>query len=88
MSGDSGQLKKDDFVRIMLSSKLFIPTFDKNGDGIVTEVREIGIVTEVREIEIVTEVREIEIVTEVREIGIVTEVREIWIVTEVKKYGL
>jgi len=32
----------------MLSSKLFIPTFDKNGDGIVTEVRKIGIATELK----------------------------------------
>ena len=38
MAGESGMLKKDDFIKLMKSSHLFVSTFDKNGDGLVTEV--------------------------------------------------
>ena len=36
--GPDGLLKKDDFIRILQSSNFFMKTFDKNQDGIVTEV--------------------------------------------------
>ena len=36
--GADGLLKKDDFIRILQSSNFFMKTFDKNQDGIVTEV--------------------------------------------------
>ena len=38
MVGPDGLLKKDDFIRILQSSNFFMKTFDKNQDGIVTEV--------------------------------------------------
>lgn len=36
--GPDGLLKKDDFIKILQSSNFFMKTFDKNQDGIVTEV--------------------------------------------------
>ena len=36
--GPDGLLKKDDFIKIIQSSNFFMKTFDKNQDGIVTEV--------------------------------------------------
>ena len=38
LAGSSGSLSKHDFVRLLRSSDLFMKTFDKNKDGIVTEV--------------------------------------------------
>ena len=38
MAGDDGILKKDEFIKIIRGSNLFIKTFDKNQDGIVSEV--------------------------------------------------
>ena len=38
MVGPDGLLKKDDFIKILQSSNFFMKTFDKNQDGIVTEV--------------------------------------------------
>lgn len=37
--GPDGLLKKDEFIKILQSSNFFMKTFDKNQDGIVTEVR-------------------------------------------------
>jgi hypothetical protein len=39
LAGKSGQLRKDDFIRVMRSSAFFVATFDKNKDGLVTEVK-------------------------------------------------
>ena len=36
--GPDGLLKKDEFIKILQSSNFFMKTFDKNQDGIVTEV--------------------------------------------------
>ena len=38
IAGDSGTLKKDEFIKILRSSNYFLKTFDKNQDGIVSEV--------------------------------------------------
>jgi len=37
IAGDSGTLKKDEFIKILRSSNYFLKTFDKNQDGIVSE---------------------------------------------------
>ena len=38
MAGEDGTLTKENFTKILRSSDLFMKTFDKNKDGIVTEV--------------------------------------------------
>ena len=38
MAGEDGTLTKENFIKILRSSDLFLKAFDKNKDGIVTEV--------------------------------------------------
>ena len=38
MAGEEGTLTKENFIKILRSSDLFLKAFDKNKDGIVTEV--------------------------------------------------
>ena len=38
IAGADGTLKKDEFIKILRSSNYFLKTFDKNQDGIVSEV--------------------------------------------------
>ena len=38
MAGEDGNLTKKDFVKILRSSDFFMKSFDKNKDGVVTEV--------------------------------------------------
>ena len=37
LAGADRTLRKDEFIKILRGSKCFIKTFDKNGDGIVSE---------------------------------------------------
>ena len=39
LAGEDGNLTKENFVKILKSSDLFLKSFDKNKDGVVTEVR-------------------------------------------------
>ena len=41
MAGEDGNLTKENFIKILRSSDLFLKAFDKNKDGIVTEVNKI-----------------------------------------------
>lgn len=38
MAGEDGTLTKENFTKILRSSDMFLKAFDKNKDGIVTEV--------------------------------------------------
>ena len=38
-AGEDGCLSKKNFIKILRSSDLFMKSFDKNRDGVVTEVR-------------------------------------------------
>ena len=38
MAGEDGNLTKENFVKILKSSDFFLKSFDKNKDGVVTEV--------------------------------------------------
>ena len=38
MAGEDGTLTKENFTKILRSSDMFLKAFDKNRDGIVTEV--------------------------------------------------
>ena len=38
LAGDDGNLTKESFIKILKSSDFFMKAFDKNKDGIVTEV--------------------------------------------------
>lgn len=38
LAGEDGNLTKENFTKILRSSDLFLKAFDKNKDGIVTEV--------------------------------------------------
>ena len=38
LAGDDGNLTKESFIKILKSSDFFMKTFDKNKDGIVTQV--------------------------------------------------
>ena len=38
MAREDGTLTKENFIKILRSSDLFLKAFDKNKDGIVTEV--------------------------------------------------
>jgi hypothetical protein len=40
LASGSGTITKHDFIKLLKSSELFMKTFDKNRDGIVTEVSE------------------------------------------------
>ena len=39
MAGEDGTLTKENFTKILRSSDMFLKAFDKNKDGIVTEVK-------------------------------------------------
>ena len=39
MAREDGTLTKENFIKILRSSDLFLKAFDKNKDGIVTEVK-------------------------------------------------
>ena len=38
LAGEDGNLTKENFVKIVKSSDFFMKSFDKNKDGVVTEV--------------------------------------------------
>ena len=38
LAGEDGNLTKENFVKILKSSDFFMKSFDKNKDGVVTEV--------------------------------------------------
>ena len=44
LAGDDGNLTKKDFFKILRSSDFFMKCFDKNKDGVVTEVGWVRIV--------------------------------------------
>ena len=45
LAGEDGNLTKENFVKILKSSDFFMKSFDKNKDGVVTEVSFINDVT-------------------------------------------
>ena len=44
LAGEDGNLTKENFVKILKTSDFFMKSFDKNKDGVVTEVNIINII--------------------------------------------
>ena len=46
LAGEDGHISKQDFIKHLKYSKYFLKSFDKNDDGILTEVRILGTFSE------------------------------------------
>ena len=46
LAGEDGNLTKENFVKILKTSDFFMKSFDKNKDGVVTEVNIINIINQ------------------------------------------